>query len=99
MKRTIILTCLCIGAGLASAEELQDTICMQELTVVATKENAPYRRQPLSVSTLGVQSLRLHQVMSIKNLSCLVPNFYMPDYGSRLTSAIYIRGIGSRIRL
>ena len=97
MKRTIIITCLCIGAGLASAEELQDTIRMQELTVVATKENAPYRRQPLSVSTLGVQSLRLHQVMSIKNLSCLVPNFYMPDYGSRLTSAMYIRGVGSRI--
>ena len=34
---------------------------------------------------------------SIKHLTGLVPNFYMPDYGPRLTSAIYIRGIGSRI--
>ena len=97
MKRTILITCLCIGASLASAEELQDTIRMQELTVVATKENTPYRQQPLSVSTLGAQSLRRHQVMSVKNLSYLVPNFYMPDYGSQLTSAMYIRGVGSRI--
>ena len=70
---------------------------MDELTVVATKENSPYRRQALSVSTLNMQSIRAHQVTSIKNITYLVPNFYMPDYGSRLTSAMYIRGVGSRI--
>ena len=37
------------------------------------------------------------QVNSIKNLTGLVPNMFIPDYGSRLTSAVYIRGIGSRI--
>ena len=35
--------------------------------------------------------------VSLKELSAFVPNFYMPDYGSSLTSAAYIRGIGSRI--
>ena len=97
MKRMLLTACLCLGSCLAQAMEIQDTIRMQELTVVGTKENTPYRRQPLSVSTLGIQLLRRHQVMSVKHLSYLVPNFYMPDYGSRLTSAMYIRGVGSRI--
>ena len=27
----------------------------------------------------------------------MVPNFYIPDYGSRMTSSIYMRGQGTRI--
>lgn len=41
--------------------------------------------------------MQANQITTLKNVSSLVPNFFMPDYGSRLTSAIYIRGIGSRI--
>jgi outer membrane receptor protein involved in Fe transport len=33
----------------------------------------------------------------MKNVSGVVPNFYMPDYGSRMTSTIYVRGLGARI--
>ena len=96
MKRTLML-CLSMACLTSVAEELGDTVNLRELTVVATKENSPYRKQPLSVSTLGLQTLQANQIWSLKGVSYLVPNFYMPDYGSRLTSAIYIRGIGSRI--
>ncbi len=96
MKK-IILSGLLACSITAAAEEFSDTLNLPELTVVATKENLPYRQQPLSVSTLGTQELLSNQVLSLKGASYLVPNFYMPDYGSRLTSAIYIRGIGSRI--
>ena len=27
----------------------------------------------------------------------MIPNFYIPDYGSRMTSSIYMRGQGTRI--
>ena len=81
----------------ALGEELNDTIDMKELTVVATKENSPYRQQALAVSTLNAQMVKSNRVTSLKHVSCLVPNFFMPDYGSRLTSAAYIRGVGSRI--
>ena len=27
----------------------------------------------------------------------MVPNIYIPDYGSRMTSTIYVRGLGTRI--
>ena len=33
----------------------------------------------------------------MKNLSQTVPNFHAPDYGSRMTSSIYVRGLGARI--
>lgn len=32
-----------------------------------------------------------------KQLSLIVPNLFMPDYGSFMTSTIYMRGFGSRI--
>ena len=37
------------------------------------------------------------QALTPKELSDLVPNVYMPDYGSAMTGSIYIRGLGSRI--
>lgn len=36
-------------------------------------------------------------VSSVKELTAIAPNFYQPDYGSSITSSIYIRGFGSRI--
>ncbi|MDZ7777640.1 MAG: TonB-dependent receptor plug domain-containing protein [Bacteroidales bacterium] len=34
---------------------------------------------------------------NLTELSSRVPNLFMPDYGSKLTTPIYIRGIGARI--
>ncbi|WP_051522192.1 TonB-dependent receptor plug domain-containing protein [Porphyromonas macacae] len=45
------------------------------------------------ITPLQIEQFNIH---SITDLSSVVPNFYMPDYGSRLTSAIYVRGIGAR---
>lgn len=43
--------------------------------------------------------LKLEQrgISSVKELSAIAPNFYQPDYGSSITSSIYVRGFGSRI--
>ena len=41
--------------------------------------------------------MQANQVHSVKNLTGIVPNLFIPDYGSKLTTSIYIRGIGSRI--
>ncbi len=44
----------------------------------------------------GVQARRLG-IDAAKGVSIVVPNFYMPEYGSRMTSSIYVRGLGARI--
>lgn len=44
----------------------------------------------------GAEARRLG-ISDVKSLSEVAPNFYMPDYGSRMTSSIYVRGLGARI--
>ena len=71
---------------------------LEEAIVVATpKQTTQLRKQPLSANLFSGKELEQLQVTSIKGLSALTPNFFMPDYGSRYTSAVYIRGIGSRM--
>lgn len=64
--------------------------------VASPKEEDAARARAGSVSSLGRKDLQAHSIESIKELGALVPNLFISDYGSRQTSAIYIRGIGSR---
>ena len=74
------------------------TVHMDEVVVVAApKETRALRELPIASSRLTQQLMRSKQVTGIKSLTSLVPNLFIPDYGSRLTTAVYIRGIGSRI--
>lgn len=79
-------------------EDTTKVIDIEEIVVIASpKETSKLKQLPASVSLISQQDMQAHQITSLKRISGLVPNFYMPDYGSRLTSAMYIRGIGSRI--
>lgn len=97
---TITLCLLFIICATASAE-VADTTRLVELgeAVVFSqpKEEGGLRQQPLSVSRVSADQLSQNHVKSLKELGAMAPNFFMPQYGSRQTSAIYIRGIGSRI--
>ncbi len=71
---------------------------MEEAVIVASpKETAHFRNQPISASVFGDGDLERLGVEEVKGLTAYTPNVFLPDYGSRLTSAVYIRGIGSRI--
>lgn len=62
----------------------------------STKETNNLKTLPGSVSVFSPQTIAARQIDALKDISSFVPNLYMPDYGSKLTSAIYIRGIGAR---
>lgn len=73
------------------------TYNIDEVVVTSsTKETNDLRLLPGSVSILSPQAISGRQIDALKDISSFVPNLYMPDYGSKLTSAIYIRGIGAR---
>lgn len=73
------------------------TYNIDEVVVTSsTKETNDLRMLPGSVSILSPQAIAARQIDALKDISAFVPNLYMPDYGSKLTSAIYIRGIGAR---
>lgn len=94
----IILTSLMALLLDAPSDSIQKSIELNEVEVVASvRETESVRKQPASYSIISGKQLLANHVTSLKGITGLVPNFFMPDYGSRLTSAVYIRGIGSRI--
>lgn len=80
------------------SEDTTKVVDLEELVVISSpKETSKLRQLPTSVSMISQKDMSAYHITSLKNASSIVPNFFMPDYGSRLTSAMYIRGIGSRI--
>lgn len=108
-KKQILLTPLAVTlAGTAVAfpvhepySAVKDTtkvIDIEEVIVIATpKENNRLRQQSVSSTSFSQSDMRSQSVTSVKSLSGLVPNLFIPDYGSKLTTSVYVRGIGSRI--
>ncbi len=70
---------------------------IEEVTVTAAKTGHNLSMQPISATVLDTEILDAEHITAIKNVSSLAPNFYAPDYGSRTTSSIYVRGLGARI--
>ena len=105
MKKHILLAMAILASSHAMAEKTytlpEDTtkvIDIEEVVVIASpKETSKLRQLPASVSLISQKDMQANRITSLKSASSIVPNFFMPDYGSRLTSAMYIRGIGSRI--
>lgn len=50
-----------------------------------------------AVTNINAPMLRRYNVEALKDISTIAPNFYLPNYGSRMTSSIYVRGLGARM--
>ncbi len=72
-------------------------IRLQEVNVTLVKQQSALRESAEAGTILNAGQLERLGAVSIKGISDAVPNFFMPDYGSRITSSIYVRGIGARM--
>ena len=105
MKKHLLLAMALFASNYAMAdrtytipEDTTKVIDIEEVVVIASpKETSKLRQLPTSVSLISQKDMQANHITSLKSASSIIPNFFMPDYGSRLTSAMYIRGIGSRI--
>ncbi len=70
---------------------------LEEFNVVALKQESGLFNKAVSSSVIGISEVEQLNTVGLKDISDVVPNFYMPDYGSRITSSIYVRGIGARM--
>lgn len=71
---------------------------LPEISVVAQiKQKSNLRNEPLSSSAMNFAEIDRRGVETLHDLSLFTPNLYMPEYGSKMTSSIYIRGLGSRM--
>ena len=103
MQRIRVFVCLlvvsvyCAGAPVAPAQSWSDSVSLPDIDVSVSRQQSAVTRQPSAVSVIDSRLMEDTQVVTPKDISALVPNVYMPDYGSAMTSSIYIRGLGSRI--
>ena len=63
----------------------------------SVKSVIPVERMSSPVTEVYMLDLKERGVDSPKKLSAIVPNLHIPDYGSSMTSSIYLRGFGSRM--
>ena len=86
------------GFGSEALTDTSKVVDLDEVVVVAQpKEQVRLRLQPVSSNVFGSEQLQQLNVRDLSQLSQYVPSFVMPSYGSRLTSSMYVRGIGSRV--
>ena len=97
MRTKLLLISSLICTALYGTEAVSDTVLLPDIEVSVSRMAVPATKQQLQVSVLDRRLIEQAQVNTPKEVSSLVPNVYMPDYGSAMTSSIYIRGMGSRI--
>ena len=81
----------------ATNDSITLTYLMDEISVSAIKQGNDLYAEPLSATVIPQQKIALQRTLSIKDAAVFSPNFYIPNYGSRITSSIYVRGLGARI--
>lgn len=72
-------------------------VSVGEVIISASRDRIRLREMPVSVSCLSEKDIKVNNIGNLTDITSLVANFFMPDYGSKLTSPVYIRGVGSRI--
>lgn len=70
---------------------------LDEVAVTAIKEHNLINRAATAVTMIDSKQVDRLGIVNVKEAAMLVPNFFIPDYGSRMTSSIYVRGLGARM--
>lgn len=102
VKRLIFILGLLVSCGLSvrsaeAADSVRESHKLREVEVIGMKTD------PASASVDGPRTaisgaeLRRLGIVAVKGVGEIAPNIYMPDYGSRMTSSIYSRGLGARM--
>ena len=100
MKELFAILALAFANPVAEIEDTTiptDTLHIERIEVTASLKSDDALRTPIATTQLTMKRMESMGVSSIKDVSLIAPNFYQPDYGSSITSSIYVRGFGSRI--
>ena len=72
-------------------------VVVESIEVTAIKQGLNLRNEGVAATVVGKRDLEGWQIAAPRDLSAIAPNFHSPQYGSRMTSSIYVRGLGTRI--
>ena len=72
-------------------------VTVDAVAVTAVKHNAQLSKSAVTATIIDRKTIEQRGIGGVKEIVTAAPNFFMPDYGSRMTSSIYVRGLGTRI--
>ena len=97
-----LILALCFGVE-ARGESLpvllgaDTTVVVDAVCVTAIKHGVAVEREAAASTIVDADRIEREGITSVKEIVTAAPNFFIPDYGSRMTSSIYVRGLGTRI--
>ena len=68
-----------------------------EVSVTAQMKQRGLVEHTVAKTEIFMKAAERESIDDMRSVSAYAPNFYVPDYGSRMTSSIYMRGMGARI--
>lgn len=75
---------------------IKDTLA-ESVHISSFKQSLPVGQVASPVSVMYMKEMENRGLKNPKDFSAIVPNLHIPDYGSAMTSSVYMRGFGSRI--
>ena len=100
---TAILVVFAVARVYAQAAERAvllstDTLyTVDPVAVTAVKHEQNLKQSAVTATVVDFATIEKQGIGGVKDIITAAPNFFMPDYGSRMTSSIYVRGLGTRI--
>lgn len=91
---TIVILCS-TAVGFAREPADDDTLSLTPITVTAEKKAQNVQEVPSSLSAFSDTQIQDAGINTIQDLSNVVPNLYIANWGIRGTSYVFIRGIGA----
>lgn len=68
-----------------------------EVSVTTQMKQRGLVEHTVAKTEIFMKAAERESIDDMRSVSAYAPNFYVPDYGSRMTSSIYMRGMGARI--
>lgn len=102
LRTALLITAATTGAAALGAaemrpdEQLDSLISLPQVSVTAIKGGVLANHDE-AITVMNHAEIERDNLVNIKQVSEMAPNFYMPQYGSRMTSSVYVRGLGTRI--
>jgi iron complex outermembrane recepter protein len=89
-----------LATGHAAAQDTapaaaQDKTQLDEIVVTATKRSTPLQRTPIAISAISAETLDKERVMTVQDITALVPGFQATTQGDHGVITMTLRGIGN----
>lgn len=104
MKRNLFLALVIVLTNQLFADDIwvskdsteQANIELGEIIISASRDESKLKEIPTAITSISALQLERNQINSLEDAAAFAPNFMMLDYGTKIMSPVYIRGIGSK---